>query len=229
MIKVAGSINVTVYVYFVDDDGGTAPGEPTTGLLFSNIETGGSASFVRTRETRTDFALVTVAIAAAHTDGGFIEVDATNMPGLYRLDLTDAACAAAADEDHVIIQLVAAIGNNTVMRPLLIDLIDFNVQSATPDTNATQIAGNASAATQLALSGVQIISGAFVGVPTTTVLDTDLGDTQTNTFQYRSLVVTSGVALNESRAILSYNGTTKELTTVAFAIAPAAADTFIII
>ena len=75
MIVTAGKTNVSIYVYFVDDDGGTAPGEPTIGLLFSDIETGGSASYVRQGAARTDFALVTLASAsAAHTDGGFILV-----------------------------------------------------------------------------------------------------------------------------------------------------------
>ncbi len=120
MIITEGSLDVTVPVYFVDDDGGTSPGEPTTGLLFSNIETGGSASYHRQGAARVDFTLVTVAVAAAHTDGGFILIDDTNMPGLYRLDVPDLAFAAGAD--YVMIQLVAAGGNNTLMRPLLIDL-----------------------------------------------------------------------------------------------------------
>jgi hypothetical protein len=121
----AGSTNVSLYVYFVDDDGGTAPGEPTTGLLFSNIETGGSASYVRQGAARTDFTLVTLASAsAAHTDGGFILVDDTNMPGLYRVDVPDAAFAAGAD--FVIIQLVAAAANNTIMRPLEVMLPDVD-------------------------------------------------------------------------------------------------------
>ena len=120
MFITAGSIDVTVPAYFVDDVSGTNTGEPTTGLLFSNIETGGSASFQRQGEARTDFALVTVAVAAAHTDGGFILIDDTECPGLYRLDVPDAAFATGAD--WVIIYLRAAAGSNTIMRPIVIDL-----------------------------------------------------------------------------------------------------------
>jgi hypothetical protein len=36
-------------------------------------------------------------VDAAHSDGGWIEVDATDQPGTYRLDLPDAAFAAGAD------------------------------------------------------------------------------------------------------------------------------------
>ena len=95
MIVTEGSTNVSVPFYFVDDVGGTNPGEPTTGLLFSDIETGGSASYQRQGAARVDFTLVTLAsAAAAHTDGGFILVDDTEMPGVYRCDVPDAAFAA---------------------------------------------------------------------------------------------------------------------------------------
>ena len=123
MIITAGSTNVSVFVYFVDDVSGTNTGEPTTGLLFSDIETGGSASYARQGAARTDFTLVTLASAsAAHTDGGFILVDNTNMPGLYRLDVPDAAFATGVDQ--VIIQLVAAAAKNTVMRPVVVDITE---------------------------------------------------------------------------------------------------------
>lgn len=121
MIVTEGSADVSVPFYFVDDVGGTAPGEPTTGLLFSDIETGGSASYQRQGAARVDFTLQTLASAsAAHADGGFILVDDTEMAGVYRCDIPDAAVAAGVD--FVIIYLRAASGNNTLTRPLKIDL-----------------------------------------------------------------------------------------------------------
>lgn len=128
MIITAGKANVTVDVYFVDDDGGTAPGEPTTGLLFSDIETGGSASYHRQGAARVDFTLVTQTVAGVHTDGGFVLIDDTNMPGVYRLDVPDAAFVTGAD--YVVIQLVAAGANNSIMRPLLIDLTDVDLRDS---------------------------------------------------------------------------------------------------
>ncbi len=120
MIIAAGSTSVSINVYFVDDDGGTAPGEPTTGLLFSDIETGGSASYQRQGAARVDFTLITRTVAEAYSAGGFILIDDTNMPGLYRLDIPDAALASGVD--YVMIQLVAASGNNSIMRPIQIDI-----------------------------------------------------------------------------------------------------------
>ena len=135
---VAGSANVSLYVYFVDDDGGTAPGEPTTGKLFSDIETGGSASYMRQGAARADFTLVTQTVAGAHADGGFVLVDDTNMPGLYRVDLPDAAFATGVD--FVIIQMVMAAANNSIMRPLLVQLRD------NPSVNVAQWLGSAAPA-----------------------------------------------------------------------------------
>ena len=129
MIITAGKTSVSIYVYFVDDDGGTAPGEPTTGLLFSDIDTGGSASYVRQGAARVDLTLITLASAsAAHADGGFILVDDTNMPGLYRVDFPNAAFATGVDQ--VFIHLVAASGKNTVMRPVAIDITDVDLRDA---------------------------------------------------------------------------------------------------
>jgi len=83
MIVTTGTVDRSVYFYVVQDASGTSPGEPVTGLLFSDIETGGSASYVRQGALRTDLTLITLASAsAAHADGGFIEIDATNAPGL---------------------------------------------------------------------------------------------------------------------------------------------------
>lgn len=133
----AGATNVSLFVYFVDDVGGTNAGEPTTGLLFSDIETGGAGSYARQGAARVDFELFTLASAsAAHTDGGFILLDDTNMPGIYRLDVPDAAFATGVD--MAIVQLVAASGKNTVMRPLWIELgtIQTDLDNATDGLGA---------------------------------------------------------------------------------------------
>lgn len=121
MIIAPGKTSVSVYVYFVDDVDGTKTGEPTTGLLFSDIETGGSASYVRQGAFRADFTLKTLSSAnAAYDEGGFILVDDSNMPGLYRVDIPDAALVSGVDQ--MVIHLVAATGKNTLMRPVIVDL-----------------------------------------------------------------------------------------------------------
>ncbi len=85
MLQTGKEARVVRIVAYCSKKKTTSPGEPVTGLLFSDIETGGSASYARQGAARVDLTLITLASAsAAHADGGFILVDDTNMPGLYR-------------------------------------------------------------------------------------------------------------------------------------------------
>ena len=127
MIVTAGSTNVSVYFYIVGDAGHATPGEPVTGLLFSDIETGGSASYMRQGAARTDLTLITLANAsAAHSDGGFILVDDTNMPGVYRCDYPDAAFATGVDQ--TILQISVASANNAIAAPIFVEISDVNLR-----------------------------------------------------------------------------------------------------
>ena len=79
-----------------------------TGLTAST--SGLSARYNRTRTASVSIPLVARTIAQAWTAGGFAEVDATNMPGIYRLDLPDAALAAGADDVTIVVR--GASGTN---------------------------------------------------------------------------------------------------------------------
>ena len=79
-----------------------------TGLTASTTSL--SARYNRTRTASVSIPLVARTIAQAWTSGGFAEVDATNMPGVYRLDLPDAALAAGADDVTVVVR--GASGTN---------------------------------------------------------------------------------------------------------------------
>jgi len=140
MITAPNATNKSLYFYIVGDSGHASPGEPITGLLFSDIETGGSASYARQGAARVDLALITLASAsAAHADGGFILVDDINMPGVYRCDFPDAAFAGGVDQ--VILSIVIAAANNAVAAPLLVDIADINMNSI----NGVPILGDGSA------------------------------------------------------------------------------------
>ena len=147
-----GSTDVSVYFYIVQDASATSPGEPVTGLLFSDIETGGSASYARQGAARVDLTLITLASAsAAHADGGFILVDDTNMPGLYRCDYPDAAFASGVDQ--AMLQIVVASAKNAVASPIFVDL-------------SSQQTGD---------------SFARLGTPTDTDIATDIANVQSDT------------------------------------------------
>ena len=79
-----------------------------TGLTAST--SGLSARYNRTRTASVSIPLVARTIAQAWTSGGFAEVDATNMPGVYRIDIPDAALAAGADDATIVVR--GASGTN---------------------------------------------------------------------------------------------------------------------
>ena len=73
----SGTTSRTEYIYL-----------NTTGQTFSS--TGLSASYVRAGSARVAIPLVFQTVTGAYTAGGFCEIDATNMPGLYRIDVPNA-------------------------------------------------------------------------------------------------------------------------------------------
>jgi len=89
---------------------------PQTGLLFNSagiLMSYAGSKLARVAITPADLAAITTAWAS----GGFKEVDATNMPGWYRLDVPDAALALSADEVVVTVWKSAAY-NGSICIPL---------------------------------------------------------------------------------------------------------------
>ena len=79
-----------------------------TGLTAST--SGLSARYNRTRTASVSIPLVARTIAQAWTSGGFAEVDATNMPGVYRIDLPNESVDVGADDVTVVVR--GASGTN---------------------------------------------------------------------------------------------------------------------
>lgn len=132
----AGTTNHTIEI-FVPDSSKT-DGAGLTGLVFNSA--GLVASYNRTRGARVAIPLVTLATpVVAHADGGFIEIDATNMPGIYRLDLPDACFVAGVPQ--VTVHLKGAAN----MAP-----ISSGIEINKP-IDVTAVAGSAAAATRLKL------------------------------------------------------------------------------
>ncbi|MDH3981288.1 MAG: hypothetical protein OES84_00130 [Kiritimatiellaceae bacterium] len=97
------------------------------------------------------------------------------------------------------------------------------------DSDIEAINNSTTAAVQLALSANEIESGACEGTPTTTVIQTDLAETQDDIYIGRVVIFTSGNARGEATDITDYAGATGTLTVTALANAPAATDTFILL
>jgi hypothetical protein len=80
-----GSVDQSFIVFIADSTSLTGAGK--TGLAYNTaslvcyVARPGVAADAQTLATQT--------VTGAHSDGGFVEIDATNMPGFYRLDLKD--------------------------------------------------------------------------------------------------------------------------------------------
>jgi hypothetical protein len=118
-----GTTGWTDYVFVQDAASTTGGGK--TGLTYDSA--GLTAYYVRPRNAAVAIALATQTVTGAWASGGFVEVDAVHAPGLYRLDLPDAALAVGADA--VVVYLHGASG----MAPLVlrIALIGMDFSNAT--------------------------------------------------------------------------------------------------
>jgi hypothetical protein len=79
-----------------------------TGLTFAT--SGLAAYFVRNREAPTPIALVTQTPTGTWSSGGFAEISSSLVPGVYRLDVPDAAFAAGASDVTIVVR--GASGTN---------------------------------------------------------------------------------------------------------------------
>lgn len=111
----AGSTDVSVPLELRDASDSTA----LTGKAHTDV----TAYYWRQGESATSISAASLANeASTHTDGGFVEVDATNLPGVYRFDLPDAAVATGADWVVVGIKVTGAFQQN-FMFPLTTNVV----------------------------------------------------------------------------------------------------------
>lgn len=113
---VAGATSQSVNI-FVQDSSSTA-GAGLSGLAFNTSSLIAYYTFAGANATATAITLATLAaVNSAFSSGGFKEIDATNMKGLYRLDLPNAALATAHGR-VVTVQL----GGATNMAPVVLEI-----------------------------------------------------------------------------------------------------------
>ncbi len=118
-----GATSVSLDV-FIQDSTSTA-GAGLTGLVFNSA---GLVCYYRRGGTGTvtQLNLATQTVGGAHSDGGFVELSAANMPGMYRLDLSNAVVASGAP--YVSLMLKGA--TNMAPLPIELQLVDFDPEDA---------------------------------------------------------------------------------------------------
>lgn len=89
----AGSQNISLETFLLDATSSVGAG--VTGILYNT--SGLLARYYRTDTGPVNITLATQTPTGVFSAGGFTEISATGLPGLYRLDLPDAICAAGAE------------------------------------------------------------------------------------------------------------------------------------
>ncbi len=153
---VAGATSVS---HYVDLHLGT--GAAATGLTFATSGLG--ASYTRTGAVRAAITLDTQTPTGAWATGGFAEVSATNAPGLYRLDIPNAALAAGAAG---VVLSITGVGLQPyhALLPLEVAVETANgTASGTPTTTSFDFAGLSPSAGSLSRRLVQFVEGPAAG------------------------------------------------------------------
>lgn len=120
---VKASTDVSIYVLIQDSS--SAIGAGLTGLAYDTASL--VFYYVRPLGSASQLVLVTQTVGGAHTDGGFVEVSSANMPGVYRVDLSDAICATGVGSVFGMFKGAA----DMAPLPLEIQLTDFDMNTAT--------------------------------------------------------------------------------------------------
>lgn len=128
-----------------------------------------------------------------------------------------------------------AAGDNVAIDVIAVKADTDDIQTRLPaalvggrmDSNASAIAGVAASAVNLEQGAFALVRGTTAGVPTTTVIPTDLSETTVDHYKGRIVTFTSGALDGQASDITGY-GATGDLTVTALTEAPGAGLTFVI-
>ena len=179
----AGLTSQTLDIFLQDSSSST--GQGLSGLVFN------SASLIASYRkgatgSRTAITLATQTVAGAYSSGGFVEIDATNMKGVYRLDIPNAAVDT---EGFVTLYLYGATNLLPTAlridcRPLPVDVKRFGGTALTaaagiPEVKVASIAANAVNASALATDAVAEIQSSLASQASVDTIQSDTNDIQT--------------------------------------------------
>jgi hypothetical protein len=129
------STSQSIDVFIQDSSSTTGAGK--TGLAFN---TASLTAYYRRGATGSPTAITLATLAnaqAAWSSGGFVEIDATNQPGMYRLDVPDAVLANGVDRAQILLK------GASNMAPVAVGI---TLLDPAPDVNVTKISGDSTAA-----------------------------------------------------------------------------------
>ncbi len=135
----AGKTSQSLNLFILDST--KSDGSGLTGLVYNSAGLVAYYTHTGTNATATAITLATLAsVNSAFSSGGFKEISAANMPGVYRFDIPNNAIAAAKGQS-VLIQLQGAA--NMVPVLIEIELVGWDNQATAISSNMIQIDGSA--------------------------------------------------------------------------------------
>jgi hypothetical protein len=139
-VQAQATSNRSEYVFVQDSASTTGGGK--TGIAYNAA--GLTAYYVRPGGSATAITLATQTVTGAWSSGGWVEVDATNLPGIYRFDIPNAVFATGVD--HAVVMLKGASG----MAPVS---LEYQLTGFNPATSWLTAAQTAAAVWDEARSG----------------------------------------------------------------------------
>jgi len=219
---VAAATSQSVNVFILDSS--KTDGSGLTGLVYNSAGLVAYYSFTGANAGSVAITLATLAaVNSAWSSGGFKEIDSTNMPGWYRLDLPNAALASG---NGRVVSAHLKGATNMAPLPLEIELTGWDNQdgvhggmSALPNTACTRNASlltSGSGTDQLLVSAGKVslvasdspkfYSGTATAGGASTLTDTGQAWTA-NALAGCRVKITSGTGANQCRVIVSNTGT----------------------
>lgn len=228
-LKITSGTTSKLARIFVQDSSAT-DGSGLTGLVYNSA--GLTWYWIQDGDLAPTAVTPATATVGTWTSGGFKEVDATNMPGVYELGLPDASLDANGTT-HMMLK------GATNMAPVAIEIECDGIDYATAiDTtvwdasaSAHTVAGSFGRKLKNLGEGLVAAEGEVNDLSaTTSSFVTNLAETTDDHYRDAVISFVSGSLNGQSRTISAYNGTTKAVTLdQPLTEAPANADEFLIL
>lgn len=142
-----------------------------TGLTYQT--SGLQAYYARNRSAPVQISLVSQTTTGSWTSGGFAEINSTTMPGIYRLDVPNAAFASGSSD--VTINVRGASGTNGAVLTVNLAYTQIDMAQSVPTSNTAHTLGDALNAARAYGFGKWVISGTTLSLyasDNTTVIKT---------------------------------------------------------
>jgi hypothetical protein len=131
-----------------------------TGLAFNT--SGLAAYYVRNQAAPVAITLVTQTPTGAWSSGGFAEISSSLVPGVYRLDLPNAAFASGASDVTIVVR--GAAGTNGAVLTVNLTPVNINMSQSVPTSNTAHTIGDALNAARAYGFGKWVINGATLSL-----------------------------------------------------------------